>query len=260
MEGKLNLSDKINPYYPFLFKNKVAITFESLANHTSGLPRLPTNLDVSNAENPYKTYGVKEMDYYLANQMNLVSVSNNSYDYSNTGAGLLGHSIEISQNTTFTKLLEQFIFKKYKMNTTFTSSQNAKALLVSGLNDKGDTIANWDFDVLFGAGGILSTTSDLAQFALAQFDSKNKVLELTRIPTATVNQNMKIGLGWHLLKSKNNTDLIWHNGATAGYSSSMTLDIKNKNGVIILSNVSGLTPKNKKIDEMCFGLMALLEK
>ncbi len=260
VEGKLNLTDKINKYYPFLFKNKAAITFESLANHTSGLPRLPTNLNVSNTENPYKLYGAKELDYYLANQMQLASTTTNTYDYSNTGAGLLGHTLGLSQNTSFDTLLEQLIFKKYKMNSTFTSSQNVGKILVSGLNDKGDEIVNWDFDVLIGAGGILSTTSDLVQFALVQFDSKNKALTLTQNATATVNENMKIGLGWHLLKSKKGSDLIWHNGATAGYSSSMALDIKNKNGIIILSNVSGHTPKNKKIDDMCFGLIELLEK
>jgi CubicO group peptidase (beta-lactamase class C family) len=225
VDGKINLKDQINPVYTFLFKNNASITYESIANHTSGLPRLPINLDVSNTENPYKNYGVKEFDYFLSNQMQLASATNNEYDYSNTGAGLLGHTLALSQNTTFKDLLENLIFKKYKMNASYTNAQNIGNRLVRGLDAKGDEISNWDFDVLVGAGGILSTTTDLVQFAQAQFEPKNKALELTRNPTATINDNMKIGLGWHILKSKKGGNLIWHNGGTGGYSTSMALDV-----------------------------------
>ena len=88
------------------------------------------------------------------------------------------------------------------MKNSFTTSQNLGNKLVKGLNANGEKTSNWDFDVLLGAGGILSTTTDLVQFAQAQFDTKNKALELTRKQTATVNENMQIGLGWHLLKSQ----------------------------------------------------------
>lgn len=256
---KVKLEDKINSFYPFLFKNKTEITFERLANHTSGLPRLPVNLDVSNATNPYANYGAKELDFYLSNQLILAKSENNSYDYSNLGAGLLGHTLGLSQNQPFEKLLES-LFKKYKMPNSYTSVQNVDAMLVKGLNPEGNEVSNWDFNVLLGGGGILSTTTDLVSFATAQFDAQNKAMALTRKETATVNENMKIGLGWHLLKSKKQNDIIWHNGGTGGYSSSMILDVKNKNGVIILSNVSGLTPQNQKIDELAFALLKLLEK
>lgn len=258
-EGKVKLTDKINPLYPFLFKNKTSLSYESLANHTSGLPRLPTNLDVSDTENPYKNYGAKEIDSYLASQLILEKAENNAYAYSNLGAGLLGHSLGLSQNTSFDQLLVQSIFKPYNMNHSYTSSQNIKSHLVKGLNGEGDAVSNWDFDVLLGAGGILSSVSDLVLFANAQFDANNKALQLTRKETAVVNKNMKIGLGWHLLKSKKGNDLIWHNGATGGYSSSMVLDVNNKNGIIILSNVSGLSPLNKKIDQLGFGLLQIIE-
>jgi hypothetical protein len=59
IDKKIKLTDEINTYYPFTFKNNIKISFESLANHTSGLPRLPENLDLSNETNPYKNYGKK---------------------------------------------------------------------------------------------------------------------------------------------------------------------------------------------------------
>lgn len=235
------------------------MTFESLANHTSGLPRLPQNLH-NDEVNPYKSYGAKELDYYLSNQLKLNSLTNNIYDYSNLGAGLLGYTIGISQKKTLQDLFENRIFKKYKMINSFTNNKSIGKQLVKGLDEKGVEIANWDFDVLLGAGGILSTTSDLVQFAQAQFDPKNKELELTRKQTAIANENMQIGLGWHLLKSIKGSDLIWHNGGTGGYSSSMVLDVNNKNGVIILSNVSGFSSKNEKIDALGFALFKSIDK
>lgn len=258
-EGKVNLDDKINPLYPFLFKNKTAISYESLANHTSGLPRLPTNINLSNAENPYKSYGARALDDYLANQLVLAKAENNTYEYSNLGAGLLGHSLGLSQRKSFEVLLSETIFKPYQMSRSYTNSQNIESQMVKGLNEDGKEVSNWDFDVLLGAGGILSTVSDLVLFANAQFDANNKALQMTQKPTAIVNENMKIGLGWHLLKSKKGNDLLWHNGATGGYSSSMVLDVNHKNGIIILSNVSGLSPLNKKIDQMGFGLLQIIE-
>jgi hypothetical protein len=38
-------------------------------------------------------------------------------------------------------------------------------------------VSNWDFNALFGAGGVLSTTEDLVKLANAQFNFTNKELE-----------------------------------------------------------------------------------
>jgi len=65
---------------------------------------------------------------------------------------------------------------------------------------------------------------------------------------------MKIGLGWHILKSENEFNLIWHNGGTGGYSSSMVLNTKKKSGVIVLSNCANA---NDSIDQLCFELLKI---
>lgn len=246
---KVKLTDKINIFYPFSFKDNTKITFQSLANHTSVLPRLPQNLDVSNEANPYKNYGKNEINEYLSK---LLEINPKTYAYSNLGAGLLGHTLGISQNTDFRTLLQKNVFDKYKMKNTVTTSHKLGSELVKGLNEEGKIVTNWDFDVLFGGGGILSTTEDLAKFANAQFNPQNTELSLTRKPTFEINENMKIGLGWHILQPENGADLVWHNGGTGGYSSSMAVNVKEKTAVIILSNVFGV---NGKMDELCFELI-----
>ncbi|KFF00335.1 penicillin-binding protein [Chryseobacterium formosense] len=259
-DKKISLNDNINSYFSFPFKDKIKLNFQSLANHTSGLPRLPDNLDLSNESNPYKNYGKKEIEDYLKNNLKLESNSSTKYEYSNLGAGLLGYTLGLSQKTTFQQLLQKRIFDRYNMKDSFTSSENLKDKLVSGINANGEKIPNWDFDVLFGGGGILSTAEDLSKFIEAQFNIKNAELALTRKPTFTINDKMKIGLGWHILKNKNSNEFLWHNGGTAGYSSSLAFNAENKNAVIILSNVSAFNPKMENIDNLCFELMDLTNK
>ncbi len=258
-ENNLELTNCINDYYPFTFNDTTKITFKSLANHTSRLPRLPDNLDLSNEHNPYKGYSGEKLREYLENLLQLENDTTIVYSYSNIGAGLLGFTLGLSQEKSFQALLQSRVFEKYKMNNSFTSSLNLNHKLVKGLNNNGEVVPNWEFDALLGAGGILSTSEDMLKFAIGHFNPQNKELTLTRNTTFNVDENMKIGLGWHILKSKNDKELYWHNGGTGGYSSSIALSTENKNAVVILSNVSAFNPKMKNIDNLAFALMELLE-
>lgn len=254
-DGKIKLDDEINSYYEFPFKDNIKLTFVNLANHTSGLPRLPGNLDFADENNPYKNYGKSQIENYLKNILTLKSNLSESYSYSNLGTGLLGYTLGLVQKTTFEELLKKNVFEKYNMKSSFTSIENLNDKLVKGQNKYGKISPNWDFNILFGAGGILSTTEDLAKFATAQFNPGNKELALTRNPTFDINDHLKIGLGWHLLKSSNGEDLGWHNGGTGGYSSSMIANLSAHTAVIILSNVSAAHPRMGAIDELCFELI-----
>lgn len=256
-EDKIKLTDEINSFYPFDFKVDIELTFKNLANHTSGMTRLPENIDLTNTTNPYKSYGKKEIEEYLRNLMKLENEPMKTYAYSNLGAGLLGYTLGISQKTTFQELLQNKIFDKYNMNSSFTTSQNIENKLVKGIDKNGEIVSNWDFDALFGAGGILSTTKDLSKFVNGQFNPENKELTLTRKPTFDIDENMKIGLGWHILKTEDNKNLYWHNGGTGGYSSFLVFNLEYKTAVIILSNVSDI---NEVIDNLGFELIKIAEK
>jgi len=259
-DKKIKLNDNINDYLNLSFHNGIKISFKELANHTSGLPALPTNLDLTavNPENPYKEYNKTNLEEYLTKNLELSNKG--KYQYSNLGAGLLGYTLSNISNVSYDSLLHSKIFSKYNMLNSTTSVNKINSTLIKGLDNKGNKVSNWEFSVLVGAGGILSTVEDLSKFAITQFNNSNKELELTRQKTFEINDNMDIGLGWHILKSQSKNLWYWHNGGTGGYSSSMVIDTKTKNGIIILSNVSGFSPNMGNIDKLCFELMKTLEK
>jgi CubicO group peptidase (beta-lactamase class C family) len=261
VDQKLKLDDKFQDYLDFKINTEKEITFLELANHTSGLPRLPSNLNLFfvDRDNPYKDYDKKKLEDYLTNEIDLNQEPGMKYDYSNLGAGILGFELAAISQSTYESLLQEKIFAKYKMVNSTSKRENIQSELVKGLNPNGKTTPNWDFDVLAGGGAIFSTVEDLSKFALAQFDKENNELTLTQKPTFKVNDNMQIGLGWHILKRKNGGELIWHNGGTGGYTSSMALELENKNGIIILSNVSAFHKKTGNIDQLCFALINTLD-
>jgi len=259
-DKKIKLNDNINDYLNLTFNNGTKISFKTLANHTSGLPPLPSNLDLTkvNPQNPYKEYNKQELVEYLTKH--LIISQKSKYEYSNLGAGLIGYTLSEIENISYDSLLRTKIFSKYNMLNTTTDLNKVNGKLVKGQDASGNEVSNWELSVLAGAGGILSTVEDLSKFAIAQFDCSNKELKLTRQKTFEINDNMSIGLGWHIIKSKSGSILNWHNGGTGGYSSSMAIDMKSKNGIIILSNVSAFNPKMGNIDKLCFELMETLEK
>ena len=267
-QQKLRLDDNIQDYLDFKINTEKDITFKELANHTSGLTRMPSNFyTISNIlngitgfgeNNPYKHYNEEKLIDYLKKDIELSQEPGIKYEYSNLGFGILGFELAYISNSSYESLLQEKIFIKYKMESSTINRENTRSELVKGLNPNGKTTENWDFGALAGAGAIFSTAEDLSKFALAQFDKENYELTLTQKPTYKIDDDKQIGLGWHILKMENGRELIFHNGGTGGYRSSMGLDIENKNGIIILSNVSAFNEISGNIDELLFELIQTL--
>lgn len=261
LEGKVKLDDDIGDYFDVPIKGSPRITFKSLANHTAGLPRLPSNLfALSNPDNPYKDYDTQKLEDYLRESLTLSDNAGSKSEYSNLGAGLLGYTLERVSGEPYQELLERYIFSKYGMASSTTRRQDVADRLVNGLDGRGEPTSHWDLASLVGAGGILSTTEDLTRFALRQFDDNNGALALTRQKTFAVNERTDIGLGWHINYTDAGDMWHWHNGGTGGFRSCMAIDVNRSNGVIILSNVSAFHNDSGKIDQLCFALMGMISR
>ncbi|WP_196889319.1 serine hydrolase domain-containing protein [Aureivirga sp. CE67] len=252
---KVKATDEVNKKLPFKMKDTVRFTYEELASHTSGLPRLPTNLmtiavDMSN---PYAAYTNEFLEDYLKNSVSLYNKG--KYAYSNAGAGILAYAIEKIEKKSYEDLLQKKIFQKYKMENSTTQRDKVTNRFVAPLDYRGNVTSNWDFKSLAGAGAILSSTEDLAKFLEANLLGKDKNLTITREERAKVSERMSVGLGWHIINRKDNHKVYWHNGATGGYSSSMILDVENNQAMVLLTNISGLSPRTGLVDQINFMIL-----
>ena len=208
--------------------------------------------------NPYKDYNEEKLIDFLKKDIELNQEPGIKFEYSNLGFGILGFELAYISNSSYESLLQEKIFIKYEMESSTINIENIRSELVKGLNPNGKTTANWDLGALAGAGAIFSTAEDLSKFALAQFDKENNELTLTQKPTYKIDDDKQVGLGWHILKMENDRELVFHNGGTGGYRSSMGLDLENKNGIIILSNVSAFNEIDGNIDQLMFELIQTL--
>lgn len=252
----------IQEFFDFDLKSGKEINLLQLASHTSGLPRLPSNFVFSSANvlNPYQNYDVDKLYDYLKNHVTLNHQPGTRYEYSNLGTGLLGYLLSLHTQKSYEELLQQKVFRKYNMSNSSTIRSQTVRTIVPGLDPYGNVTPYWDFDVLAGAGAVLSCTEDLAKFVSANFDGSNPVLTLTHKPVFKVNDRMKTGLGWHIIKTDKKSDVLWHNGGTGGFTSSMAVDTDRPAGVIILSNVSAFHNDSKLIDELCFELLNTVQE
>ena len=236
LKDKIGIDDNINDYLDYDVKDNTLISFKSLANHTSGLPRLPNNLKASYSREKTNVYKKEDLDVYIKDSLEINSKTKGEFVYSNLAVGLMGYVLSKIENVSFDTLYKSYIFSKYNMDNTTIDFRKSNELLVKGLSNVGNELENMYLDALAPAGSVISSVEDLAKYGLAQFDNSNNDLELIRRKTFKLNNRVSLGLGWFILKAKKN---IWfnHDGNTGGYSSSMFIDVENKNGVIILTNV-----------------------
>ena len=245
--GEVALTDPVSKFLPAEVKvperGGRKITLADLATHTSGLPRLPSNLAPKDPSNPYADYTVQQL-YDFLSHYELPRDIGAQYDYSNLGVGLLGHALALRANTSYEDLARTRILGPLKMKSTaITLSEAMKKRLVAGHDPTGGIVKNWDIPTLAGAGALRSSANDLLEFLAAELGFTKSPLAAamsaqlaTRRPIGA--PAMEIALGWHVLKTPSGAEIVWHNGGTGGYRSFIGFDPKKRAGVVVLSNRS----------------------
>lgn len=243
--GEVALDDPVAKYLPKSVKmpswNGKQITLVDLATHTSGLPRLPSNLKPANPENPYADYTVQDLYAFLSGYQ-VTRDPGSQYEYSNLGGGLLGHVLALRAGKDYETLLRERVLAPLHMDSTgIRLTADERARLVPGHTESLEPTANWDLPTLAGAGALRSTAHDMLLFLAANLGFTQTPLaaaiefERTAVRRPTGVPNLEVALAWHVLEHNGN-EIIWHNGGTGGYRSWMGFDLKKRIGVVVLSN------------------------
>lgn len=248
-ENQLQLDDPIQDYWPQPFSlvdgDKQAITFKQLSTHSSGLPRLPSNLSVF-SQDPNADYDRQQL-LAAVNQLELQKTAIN-YAYSNFAVGLLGETLATLTQSTYNDLITTKVLKPLKLNQTYMLlDQVPKPLLAQGYRGAA-AVDPWQFQALAGAGSIRSSIEDLLAYGVAHLKPEQHDLTAAMQLATTPHfqqDSLRVGLGWHI----NQAGLIWHNGGTAGFRSIIMID------PIKQQVAAGITNSTNNLEDMVLHLM-----
>ncbi|MFZ4862848.1 serine hydrolase domain-containing protein [Sphingobacterium sp. Mn56C] len=240
----ISLEDKIGTFLPDSLQANPSlqnITFKQLANHTSGLPRLPSNLldaAKTNARDPYANYNRSDLFANLKN-IKLVDVPGEKYAYSDLGFGLLGELIAIITKKTFSQNIQEVITGPLAMSNTVDKINPKTQKLTKVYSEDGTETLPWNFMALAGTGALKSSVADMLTFLRYQLmmpeTSLQQAMALTKQFTFYLPPSTDIGLAWNMTMVNDKVQ-FWHNAATAGSTSFIGLVPDDKAAIVVLSN------------------------
>lgn len=269
-EGLVALDTPLYVLLPAFPNLPEEMTLLRLATHTSGFPRLPSNLfwsAIRNLRNPYAYYSPARLHAYLARYKGAPSPSNPpSYLYSNLGFGVLGYALGQKLGIPYEQAVISRLCEPLAMfDTRCTLTAHQQQRLATPHTAKGKPTLNWDLPTLAGAGALRSTAQDMLRFLAASLgqistplqsalDLCLKIQVENPVPQSDITG---IALGWHVSSLDQDRSLVyWHNGGTGGYRSFTGFIKENGCGVVVLSNY-GLASM-PEIDHIGLAVLKLL--
>jgi CubicO group peptidase (beta-lactamase class C family) len=265
-EGIVRLDDPVERYLPegvkVASRSGREITLEDLATHTSGLPRVPLKviLLTIGSDDPYANYKAKDLYGFLKSWEPARDIGS-KFEYSNLGAGLLGHALSRHVGLDYGRLIATRITEPLGMSDTkVTLDREQEKRLAKPYTAGGEPTSRWTFDVMAGAGALHSTADDLLVFLSAEMGIKESKLhpamEATQLPRREAGkEGVRIGLGWLVAKPpKTDREVCLHDGGTGGYRSFVGFVKATKTAVVVLSN------SDASVDPIGFDVLRLLNE
>jgi len=248
--GKLRLDAPISDCVP-QFKPAQVPTIRQLLTHTSGVRHYRKDDDLTDPEfantRPFASV-TQSVDQFRNDP--LAFPPGSGFLYSTHGFTLLGSCVEQLTKVPFVDYVRQNIFKPAGMsasrddlvtamipNRARPYSTNAEGIIENApLLDTSNRIPG---------GGLISTASDMARFAIALFDGK--VLRPDMVSTmfaptvlhAPDGTPFSIALGWAVGGSIGRDDEVWMGGNQPGATAMLILIPKTRTAVVVLTNKGG---------------------
>lgn len=154
--------------------------------------------------------------------------------YSNVGAALLGHALVAAAGAQdYEQLVAQRVAKPLGMRSMTTRpGPELRDRVVPGRSRRGRPVPSWDLSGAAGAGALVSGVDDvLCLLGVWLRPGDDVVGDAVRLLSAHREGSLGVALGWQRREGRGH-ELLWHNGATAGSTS--WVSVGSGVGVVVL--------------------------
>lgn len=169
-EGAIDLDKTAGDYLPDLPPPSRGVKVRNLLNHTSGIPNY-TDLPEFPMANPVGLTRAQMLAYFAAKPLQFTSGTR--FSYTNSDTYLLGLIIEQQSGQSYDQYVTARVLKPFGMSRSgFDARDDGAADRARGYLLKRDGFARapqYDFEIPFSAGAIVSTTGDLLKYRRGVF-------------------------------------------------------------------------------------------
>lgn len=240
---QIRLEDPLGRWLPLEGSPVAAATLLELATHSSGLPGegVSTNLAgtcwVTGGSCMTATRATVLDDLRAAPLEDRGSVS-----YSNLGAAAVGMALERATGHGYPELVQE-LTHEHGMRHTAVQQTGHPPLVAPGRRTWGLRTRPWPMEGYQSAGGLVSTSSDLARW-LATAPDDPDLAEAIRprvawpeAPDVAGITEVQLGLFW-ATGTLDGHRVAFHTGETSGYRAIVVLDVDSRRSVLVLSDVN----------------------
>jgi CubicO group peptidase (beta-lactamase class C family) len=237
--GDLSLTDPVAKH--LRDSDGLSMTLADLATHTAGLPFMPADLS-SLLEAPASRVSRKELYAFIAAQPASDGVGSR-WSYSNLGYWVLQEVISARAGADFEQAMQRRVLTPLGLrSTSVTWSPELKARGATGhdaaLRPAPDIASLSVFNLMPAAGSMVSTPNDLLEFldvAIGYEDSKLTPSIAALLQTRRPAGGHEQALGWMIIGAGEDA-IVFHDGASFGFSSSLAWQPQRRVGVVVLAN------------------------
>ncbi|MBB3038175.1 serine hydrolase domain-containing protein [Hoyosella altamirensis] len=219
-----------------------SITLAELATHRSGLPvqvpgfgqYLRNSWATWTGAFPYSASVGGRLE-----QVRTIDPDMPPETYSNLGFEVLGAALAAAAGQDYPDLVTERILTPAGMTraTVPTSMDDLDRKDLPGEDQAGRMVTPWAGEALAPAGGLRAGIGDMAGLLTALLEGTTPGLDALE-PREQLGED-EIGWGWITTTTDAGDTVVWHNGATSGFSAFIAVDRENNVGVALLSATGG---------------------
>jgi len=250
LKGEASLDDPLSRFLPKDAKvpgfEGRPITLAHVLSHRSGLPSLPGRLRPEDESNPYASLTQAQLLGSLEDVL-LDAAPGTRYRYSNFAMMLLSTGLARQAGMDYEALLARDVLKPLGMEDARIRRTGRNE--AQGHASNGRPAGPWDFPVeMAGVGGVRASLADMVRYVEAELGRRESPITaaMRRTQTPFEGSMPPVAMNW-MIVTLAGRKILYHEGATGGFSSLVALDPDRRQGVVLLadtslSNLGGLVP------------------